>query len=81
MNNVYPSECFHIYIIANGTPPIHNTWFRNGSPYLSGGNVSTITITDAQNNDIFKCRVDNNIRFDTENTGIHVEYITCKSCA
>ena len=37
----------------------------------------TITITDASNGDVFKCRADNIIGFDTENTTIHVEYGKC----
>ena len=68
--------------IVNGTPPINITWFRNGSPYPTRGSVSTITITDASNGDVFKCRADNIIGFDTENTTIHVEYgkYICISC-
>ena len=61
--------------IVNGTPPINITWFHNGSPYPTRGNISnTITITDASNGDVFKCRVDNNVGFDTESTTIYVEY-------
>ena len=60
--------------IVNGTSPTNITWFRNGSPYLAGGNVSTITITDAGNGDVFQCRVDHTEGFDTEKTTIHVEY-------
>ena len=60
--------------IVNGTPPINITWFRNGSSYPTGGNDSTITITDADNGDVFKCRADNIIGFDAKNTSIHVEY-------
>ena len=39
--------------------------------------VSTITITDASNGDVLKCRADNIIGFDTESTTIHVEYGKC----
>ena len=63
--------------IINGSLPINITWFRNGSPYPTRGNVSTITITDANNGDVFECRADNIIGFDTENTTIHVEYGKC----
>ena len=56
----------------NGTPPITIKWLRNGSPDPTRGNVSTITITDASNGDIFKCRAENNIGFDTENTTIYI---------
>ena len=66
----------------NGTPPINITWFHNGSPYPTGRNFSTITITDARNGDVFMCKVDNIIGFDTENTTIYVEggkyTCTCK---
>ena len=58
--------------IVNGTPPITIQWFRNGSPDLTRGNVSTITITNASNDEVFKCRADNIEGFDTENTVIHV---------
>ena len=60
--------------IVNGIPPITIQWFRNGSPDSTRGNVSTITITDASNGDVFKCRADNVIGFDTANNTIHVEY-------
>ena len=60
--------------IVNGTPPITIQWFRNGSPDSSRGNISTITITDASNGDVFQCRADNTEGFDTESTVIHVEY-------
>ena len=86
---VYVHSGFDVIIdcdISNGTPPINITWFRNGSPYPTEGNVSTITITDARNNDVFECRVDNIIGFDTENTTIYVEFgkytytYKCNSC-
>ena len=60
--------------IVNGTPPITIQWFRNGSPDSTRGNVSTITITDASNGDVFQCRADNTEGYDTEHTIIHVEY-------
>ena len=60
--------------IVNGTPPITIQWLRNGSPDSTRGSVSTITITDASNGDVFQCRADNTEGFDTKNTVIHVEY-------
>ena len=60
--------------IVNGTPPINITWYRNGSPYPTRGNVNTITIPDASNGDVFKCRADNIEGFDTVSTTINVEY-------
>ena len=77
---VYVHDGFDVKIdcnTVNGTPPINITWFRNGSPYPTRGSVSTITITDASNDDIFKCRAENIIGFDTENTTIYVEYGKC----
>ena len=59
--------------VVNGTPPINITWFRNGSPDPTRGNISTITITDAHNGDVFKCRADNIIGFDAAKTAIYVE--------
>ena len=38
-----------------------------------GNSSTTITITDAQNNDIFECKADNIIGFDAENTTIYTE--------
>ena len=73
---VYVHSGFDVIIdcnIVNGTPPINITWFRNGSPYPTRGNVSTITITDVRNNEVFQCRADNEIGFDIENTTIYVE--------
>ena len=72
---VYVRDEFDVIIdcnIVNGTPPITIVWYRNGSPDPTRGNVSTITITDASNGDVFKCRADNNIGFDTENTTIYI---------
>ena len=64
--------------IANGTPPISITWFREGSLYPTEGNTSnSITLTDAHDGDAFECRADNIIGFDIENTTIYVE---CGKC-
>ena len=60
--------------IVNGSSPITIQWFRNGSPDSTRGNVSTITITDASNGDVFKCRADNMKGYDSDNTTIHIEY-------
>ena len=72
---VYVYSGFDVIIdcnIMSGTPPITIKWLRNGSLDPTRGNVSTITITDARNGDIFKCRAENNIGFDTENTTIYI---------
>ena len=74
---VYVHTVYDVIIdcnIVNGTPPITIQWFCNGSPDSTRGNVSTITITDPSNGDVFKCRADNIEGFDTESTVIHVEY-------
>ena len=69
--------------IVNGTPPITIQWFRNGSLDSTRGNVSTITITNANNGDVFKCRANNIMGFDSENTVIYESgkyvhaYIVC----
>ena len=77
---VYVHSGFDVIIdcnIVNGTPPINITWFRNGSPYPTRGSVSTITITNENYGDIFKCRADNSIGFDTGSTVIYVLYGKC----
>ena len=74
---VYVYDRFDVIIdcnIVDGEPPITIQWFRNGSTDPTRGNNSTITITDAQNNEVFECRANNTEGFDTENTTIYVEY-------
>ena len=63
--------------IVNGIPPITIQWSRNGSPDSTRGNVSTITISDASNGDVFQCRADNVIGFDAANSTVHVQYGKC----
>ena len=77
---VYVHSGFDVIIdcnIVNETPPINITWFHNGSPYPTRGSGSNITISNASNGDVFKCRADNIIAFDTENTTIYIEYGKC----
>ena len=74
---VYVREGYNVIIdcnIADGTPPITIQWFRNGLPDPTRGNLSTIIITDARNGNVFKCRADNNIGFDSESTTINIVY-------
>ena len=79
---VYINDGFDVIInciIVGGTPPINITWFRNGSPDPTRGSVSNITISDARNGDVFKCKAENIEGFDTESTTIYIEY--CKYVA
>ena len=72
---VYVVDGFDVTIdcrILTGTRPITISWFRNGMPDPSRGNVSTITVTDYSDGDRFTCRADNNIGFDIEMTTINV---------
>ena len=60
--------------IINGTPPITILWLRNNEVVNSSvGNSSTITITDAEDGDVFTCRADNNIGFDEASSIINVQ--------
>ena len=58
--------------IDSGTSPINITWLRNDVIDLSRGNVSSITVTDANDGDTFKCRALNIIGFDIKETTIIV---------
>ena len=72
---VYVVDGFDVTIDCNiltGTPPVTIRWFRNGRLDPSRGNVTSITVTDADDNDNFACRADNNVGFDIENTTIRV---------
>ena len=60
--------------IINGTPPITILWFHNNEVINSSeGNSSTITITDAEDGDVFTCRADNYIGFDVASSIINVK--------
>ena len=81
---VYVYDGFNVTIdcnIFNGSRPITIQWFRNGSLDTTRGNVSNITITDANNGDVFTCRANNIKDFDTEETTTYVEYgkYTCNN--
>ena len=58
--------------IDSGTSPINITWLRNDVIDLSRGNVSSITVTDANDGDTFKCRALNIMGFDIKETTIIV---------
>ena len=68
---VYVVDGFDVTIVCNilnGTPSITITWLRNGVPDPSRGNVTTITVDDYNDGDIFTCRADNIAGFDIVNT-------------
>ena len=58
--------------ILSGTRPITISWFRNGAPDPTRGNVSTITVTDYNDGDELTCRADNDVGFDEKSTTINV---------
>ena len=61
-STVYTVNGLTIIIICNviiGEPPITISWFRNGVLDQSRGNVSTITVTDGLQDDVFTCRAEN----------------------
>ena len=76
---VYVQGGFNVKIdcnTVNGSRPITNRWFHNGSPYRTGQSVSTITITNPTDGDVFECIAENIIGFDNESTTIYVQH--CK---
>ena len=61
-STVYTVNGLTIVIICNviiGEPPITISWLRNGVLDQSRGNVSTITVTDGLQDDVFTCRAEN----------------------
>lgn len=59
--------------IVNGTAPITILWLRNNKVINSSvGNSSTVTITDAEDDDVFTCRANNSIGFDEASTIINI---------
>ena len=72
---VYLVDGYDVIIIceiASGTHPITISWFRNGAPDPTRGNVSNITVTDATDGDVFTCMAENSIGFDMKYTLINV---------
>jgi len=70
---VYVVDGYNVTIdcdVISGVPPITISWFHNGD--LFRGNVSTITITDANDGDVFTCRAENNIGYDKHETTLNV---------
>ena len=74
-STVYTVNGLSIIIICNvttGEPPLIITWHRNDKllDHRSVGNVSTITVTDATEDDVFTCKADNRMGFDQQSTTI-----------
>ena len=70
---VYVVDGFDITIVCNvvnGTTPITITWLRNGIAEPTIENVSTITVDDYKDGDVFTCRADNIAGFDMDSTTI-----------
>ena len=66
--------------IASGTRPITISWLKNRVEDTSFGNVSTITISNVNDGDIYMCRAENMIGFDEEATMIVFQrkwYVYC----
>ena len=62
---------------VNGSLPITIQWLRNGLHYQTMQRVvSTVTITDANNGDVFTCKATNILGSDTEDSTIYVQH--CK---
>ena len=58
--------------ILSGTRPITIMWFRNDVLDPTRGNVSTITVTNYDDGDVYTCRAENDVGFDEESTTINV---------
>ena len=73
-STVYTVNGHTIIIICNvttGEAPFNITWYRNEVQVKqSVGNVSTIEVKNAIDDDVFTCEADNGITFDQQNTTI-----------
>ena len=72
---VYIVEGFDVTIVCNilnGTRPITIMWFHNGMIDPTRGNVSTITVNNYNDGDVYTCRADNDVGFDMKITIINV---------
>ena len=50
--------------IVSGIFPITIMWLHNGVVDPTRGNVSTITVTNYNDGDVYTCRVENDVGFD-----------------
>ena len=74
---VYIVDGFSVTLVCNvtkGDPPISISWLHNGMPSESWGNVSTITVTNATDGDVFTCIAQNKRGFDAKRTEIYFLY-------
>ena len=72
---VYVVDGFDVTIvcnIVNGTRPITIMWLHNGVVDPTRGNVSTITVTNYNDGDVFTCIAENDVGFDMKITTINV---------
>ena len=72
----YTVDGLHVQIVCNATSngelilPITISWLRNGKNDETRGNVSMITVTDANHGDVFTCTANNTIIHNTSSTEI-----------
>ena len=76
-STAYIVDGYTVQIICNTTifrgseeHPITISWLRNGKPDQTRGNVSMITVADANHNDVFTCIANSTIISRSENTTI-----------
>ena len=70
----YTVDGFHVQIVCNVTAigglPITISWLRNGKIDKTKENASIITVTDANDGDVFTCTAYNTIMHNTSSTEI-----------
>ena len=70
----YTVDGFHVQIVCNviasGGLPITISWLRNGKVDGTRGKASMITVTDANDGDIFTCTANNTMMYSTSSTEI-----------
>ena len=70
----YTIDGLHVQIVCNATSngelPITISWLRNGKNDETRGNVSMITVTDANDGDVFTCTANNTMIHNTSSTEI-----------
>ena len=85
-STAYVVDGYTIQIICNPTYtrcaseeyPITISWLRNGEPDQTRGNMSMITVTDANHGDVFTCKTnDTTVPFTKYTRIIFVHYQFC----